>query len=157
MGIPFTAGESGARREGARRSVVLLVEDNAADEDLAREALDDAAHAGGLHVVRDGVEAMAFLRREGPYADAPSPDLVLLDLNLPRLDGRGVLAAMRGDAALRRIPVVVLTSSSAPDDADAAYDAGANCYVTKPVELTAYLAAVRAIERFWLGVATLPP
>jgi two-component system, chemotaxis family, response regulator Rcp1 len=136
--------------------VVLLVEDNPADVDLTCEALSDATRAGGLHVVRDGVEAVAFLRREGDHAGAPIPDLVLLDLNLPRLDGRDVLVAMKRDASLKRIPVVVLTSSSAPDDASGAYEAGANCFVTKPVGLTEYLAAVRAIEHFWLGVATLP-
>ena len=141
---------------GTRGPVVLLVEDNAADADLTREALGDDAPFGDLHVVRDGVEAMAFLRHEGRHAGSPTPDLVLLDLNLPRLDGRGVLLAMRQDAMLRRIPVVVLTTSSAPDDEAGAYEAGANCFVTKPVGLTEYLAAVRAIEHFWLGVATLP-
>ena len=142
---------------GARGPVVLLVEDNAADVDLTREALSDATRLGALHVVRDGAEAIAFLRREGVHAGAPIPCLVLLDLNLPGLDGRGVLVEMRRDETLRRIPVVVLTSSSAPDDAAGAYEAGANCFVTKPVGLTEYLAAVRAIEHFWLDVATLPP
>jgi CheY-like chemotaxis protein len=139
-----------------RWPVVLLVEDNPADLDLTCEALGDTMRSGGVHVVRDGLEAVAFLRRQGLHSGAPVPDLVLLDLNLPGLDGLGVLGEMKQDAALKRIPVVVLTSSSAPSDAARAYETGANCFVTKPVGLTEYLAAVGAIEHFWLGVATLP-
>ena len=137
--------------------VVLVVDDNAADADLTREALSGSGFVDELHVVGDGVEALAFLRREGAYEGAPVPDLILLDLNMPRLDGRGVLTEMKRDAALRRIPVVVLTSSSAPDDVAGAYDAGANCFVTKPVDLDAYLATVRAIGHFWLTVARRAP
>lgn len=139
-----------------RRAVVLLVEDDDADADLAREALAESPLATELHVVVDGASALAFLRRAGAHASAPAPDLVLLDLNMPGLDGRGVLAEMKRDPALRDIPVVVLSSSASPRDVAGAYALSANCYVTKPVGLTAYLATIRAIERFWLGVATPP-
>ena len=140
-----------------RGPVVLLVEDNPADVDLTCMALDDEASPGRLYVARDGADAIAFLRREGAHADAPTPDLVLLDLNLPGLDGRSILAEIKQDATLKGIPVVVLTSSAAPEDAAGAYEAGCNCFVTKPVGLSEYLAAVRAIKQFWLGVATRPP
>ena len=139
-----------------RRAVVLLVEDDAADADLAREALAESSFATELHVVIDGAAALAFLRRAGAHADAPVPDLVLLDLNMPGLDGRAVLAEVKRDPALRDIPVVVLSSSASPRDVASAYALSANCYVTKPVGLTSYLATIRAIERFWLGVATSP-
>ena len=144
-GAPRTPGDPGP--------VVLLVEDNLADVELTCMALDEEGGPGTVFVARDGVDALAFLRHEGAHADAPRPDLVLLDLNLPGIDGRGVLAEMKRDAALKRIPVVVLTSSSAPDDVAGAYDAGCNCFVTKPVDLDAYLATVRAIEHFWHTVA----
>jgi CheY-like chemotaxis protein len=133
--------------------VVLLVEDSPADVELTCLALNDES-PGTVFVARDGVDALAFLRHEGAHADAPTPDLVLLDLNLPRLDGRGVLAGMRQHQALKRIPVVVLTSSAAPEDVDGAYEAGCSCFVRKPVDLDAYLATVRAIRHFWLTVAT---
>ncbi len=139
-----------------RRAVVLLVEDDDADADLAREALAESSLATELHVVIDGASALAFLRRSGAHADAPVPDLVLLDLNMPGLDGRAVLAEVKRDPALRDIPVVVLSSSASPRDVASAYALSANCYVTKPVGLTSYLATIRAIERFWLGVATTP-
>ena len=138
---------------GDRGPVVLLVEDNAADVELTCMAFDEET-PGTVFVARDGVDALAFLRREGPYAAAPTPDLVLLDLNLPRLDGRGVLAGMRGHPALSRIPVVVLTSSAAPEDVAGAYDAGCSCFFTKPVDLAAYLAIVRAIRHYWLADLT---
>lgn len=140
----------------SRRLVILLVEDNAADADLTREALADSDRLASLHVARDGADAIAFLRRQGQHADAPSPDLILLDLNLPGLDGRAVLTAIRGDPALREIPVVMLTSSSAPQDVSDAYRLGANCYVTKPLDLARYLSTIRAIEQYWSEVATLP-
>ena len=109
-----------------------------------------------LSVVPDGVEAMAFLRREGAYADAPRPDLILLDLNLPRKDGRGVLAEVKQDPALQHIPVVVLTSSQAEQDIARAYELHANCYVTKPVDLDQFVKIVQSIEQFWFTVVKLP-
>ena len=135
---------------------ILLVEDSPADVDLTREALDDAKVRNHLSVVADGVEALAFLRREGRYADAPRPDLILLDLNLPKKDGREVLAEIKADPALRRIPVVVLTTSEAEQDILRSYDLHANCYITKPVDLEAFLGIVRAVEHFWLHIVSLP-
>lgn len=135
---------------------ILLVEDNAADAELTREALADSKLLSRLHLVRDGVEALAFLRREGEYADVPRPDLVLLDLNLPRKDGRAVLTEIKADPNLRLIPVVVLTSSQAEQDVASAYELNANCYVTKPVDLEQFLTIVRSIEQFWLTVVKLP-
>lgn len=139
-----------------RCAVVLLVEDDDADADLAREALAGSPLATELHVVADGASALAFLRRTGAHAAAPVPDLVLLDLNMPGMDGRSVLTEVKRDPALRDIPVVVLSSSASPRDVACAYALSANSYVTKPVGLAAYLATIRAIERFWLGVATPP-
>ena len=135
---------------------LLLVEDNPGDVELTREALRECALPLRTWVAHDGVEALAFLRRTGAHADAPRPALVLLDLNLPRLDGRGVLAEMKGDAALRDIPVVVLTSSQAAADVRRVYGLHANCCVAKPVELDRYLDAVGAIARFWLETVQLP-
>jgi CheY-like chemotaxis protein len=135
---------------------ILLVEDNPADAELTREALDESGLGSRLHVVSDGLEALAFLHRTGGHAEAPTPDLILLDLNLPRLDGRGVLAHVKREDVLRGIPIVVLSSSAAPRDVAGAYALGANCYVTKPVSLDAFLTAIRAVEQFWMGVATLP-
>lgn len=137
--------------------VILLVEDNEADADLTREAFVGGMFHSELHVVRDGRSALAFLRQEGAYAGAPPADLVLLDLNLPGMDGRMVLDAVKSDPRLRHVPVIVLSSSAAPADIHAAYGAGANCYVTKPVGLREFLSTVRAVERFWIGIATLPP
>ena len=134
-----------------RGPVVLLVEDSAADLDLTCLAIDGDAFPGTAIVARDGVDALAFLRREVAHAGAPTPALVLLDLDLPRLDGRGVLTAMKRDAALEHIPVVMFTSSSAPEDVAGAYDAGCSFFVTKPIDLDAYLAAVRRVVRFWLA------
>jgi two-component system, chemotaxis family, response regulator Rcp1 len=140
-----------------RPAELLLVEDSPGDVELTREALDEAKVANRLHVVSDGVEAMAFLRREGRWAGAVRPDLVLLDLNLPRMDGREVLAAIKGDPDLRRIPVVVLTTSEAERDVLAAYQLHANAYIVKPVDLAQFLAVVRSVEGFWLSVVKLPP
>lgn len=136
---------------------ILLVEDNPADADLTREGLSDGRLLHTLHHVTDGVQALQFLRREGKYADVPTPDLVLLDLNLPKMDGRQVLQAIKGDPVLRRIPVVVLTSSKAEADVIKSYDLHANCYMCKPVDLNQFLETVRQIEEFWLTVVRLPP
>lgn len=135
---------------------ILLVEDNPGDVRLTREALREAKVRNNLHVVEDGVEAMAFLRREGRYADAPCPDLILLDLNLPKKDGREVLAEIKGDPNLKRIPVVILTTSEAEQDILKAYDLYANCYITKPVDLEQFIKVVKAIEDFWLTIVKLP-
>jgi chemotaxis family two-component system response regulator Rcp1 len=136
---------------------ILLVEDNPGDVRLTVEALKDAKVCNNLHVAEDGVEAMAFLRREGRYADAPRPDVILLDLNLPKKDGREVLTEVKEDSDLRRIPVVVLTVSQAEEDILKTYDLHANCYITKPVDLDRFLTVVRSIEDFWLTVVKLPP
>ena len=121
------------------------------------EALAAAKVANRLSTVDDGVKALAFLRREAPYADAPRPDLILLDLNLPRKDGREVLAEIKADEALRHIPVVVLTSSQAEQDVVRAYALHANCYITKPVDFQQFLHVVQAVENFWLSIVKLPP
>ena len=136
---------------------ILLVEDNAADVRLTREALKDAKVLNTLHVVRDGLAALGFLHQRGPYAHSPRPDLILLDLNLPRKDGREVLAEIKQDTDLKRIPVVVLTTSRAEEDVIRSYDLHANAYVTKPVDLAQFLKVVRSLEAFWLVVVTLPP
>jgi CheY-like chemotaxis protein len=136
---------------------ILMVEDNPGDVRLTVEALQEAKVANHLSVVSDGVEAMDFLRRRGRYADAPRPGLVLLDLNLPRKDGREVLAEIKADPQLRRIPLVVLTTSSAERDVLRAYDLHANCYITKPVDFERFMQVVRSIEDFWLAVVKLPP
>ncbi|HEX5163846.1 MAG TPA: response regulator [Thermomicrobiales bacterium] len=135
---------------------ILLVEDSPADVDLTREALEDAKVRNNLHVVGDGVDALAFLRREDPYSDAPRPDLILLDLNLPRKDGREVLAEIKADPALLRIPVVILTTSAAEQDILRSYDLHANCYVTKPVDLEQFITVIKSIENFWLMIVKLP-
>lgn len=136
---------------------VLLVEDNPGDVRLTREALREGKIRNNLHVARDGVEALAFLRRQGEHAGAPRPDLILLDLNLPRKDGREVLTEIKDDATLRQIPVVVLTSSQAEEDIIRAYDLHANCYISKPVDLDQFISVVRSIEDFWFTVVKLPP
>lgn len=135
---------------------ILLVEDNPGDVRLTREAMKEAKLGNELHVVADGVEAMAFLRRQGAYRNAVRPDLVLLDLNLPLKNGREVLAEIKNDPKLRRIPVVVLTTSEAEADIVKAYDLHANCYITKPVDLDQFLTVVRAIEDFWVTIVKLP-
>lgn len=137
---------------------ILLVEDNPADVRLTQEALKEAAHARTrLHVAGDGVEALEFLHRQGSFAAAPRPDLMLLDLNLPRVDGRQVLAEVKGDPELRRIPVVVLTTSPSEDDILHAYDQHVNSYIRKPVDLDQFLHVLRAIDDYWLGSVCLPP
>ncbi|WP_434346335.1 response regulator [Myxococcus virescens] len=136
---------------------ILLVEDNPGDVRLTIEALKEGKVRNRLSVARDGVEALAFLRRQGAYADAALPDLILLDLNLPRKDGREVLAEIKVDPALRRIPVVVLTTSKAEEDILRTYDLHANCYIAKPVDLEQFISVVRSIDDFWLSVVRLPP
>ena len=134
---------------------ILLVEDSLPDVRLTVEALKEARVAHTLHVVHDGVEAMDFLRRRAPWTDAPVPDLILLDLNLPRRDGREVLNDLGRDEELSQIPVVVLTTSGAEQDIVQSYRLGANAFVTKPVDLDRFLDAVRSIEKFWLETARL--
>jgi two-component system, chemotaxis family, response regulator Rcp1 len=136
---------------------ILLVEDSPGDVRLTREALRDAKIKNNLHVVEDGVEAMAFLRREGKYAGVPRPDLILLDLNLPRKSGREVLTEVKSDPVLRTIPVVVLTTSADEQDIVRSYQHHANCYITKPVDLEQFLTVVSSIEDFWLSIVRLPP
>jgi chemotaxis family two-component system response regulator Rcp1 len=136
---------------------ILMVEDNPGDVRLTQEALKDAKVANRIYVVPDGVEAMAFLRRQGKYASAVRPDLILLDLNLPKKDGREVLEEIKKAPDLRRIPVVILTVSRAEEDIIKTYDLHANCYITKPVDLDMFLEVVKSIEDFWLTVVKLPP
>ena len=135
---------------------VLLVEDNPADARLTREALREGTMLNNLHHVKDGVEALQFLRREGAYENAPTPDVVILDLNMPRKNGRQVLAEMKADAQLRLIPVVVLTTSEAETDIRQSYELNANCYIAKPVDLDKFINIVRTIEAFWLAIVKLP-
>lgn len=146
-----------SQRNAAETFDILLVEDNPGDARLAQEALKEGRMTSRLKVVVDGVEAMSYLRREAGYADVPRPNLVLLDLNLPRKDGRQVLAEMKADPELRRIPVVVLTTSQAGQDILRSYDLHANCYITKPVDLDRFIAVIRSIEEYWCSVVTLPP
>lgn len=136
---------------------ILLVEDSPGDVRLTEEILRDAKIANDLHVVTDGEDAMDFLRGIGAHADAPRPDVMLLDLNLPRKDGREVLAEIKADPLLRRIPVIVLTTSSADEDVLHSYDLNANCYITKPIDLDEFISVVRSIEDFWLSIVRLPP
>lgn len=140
----------------ARPIELLLVEDNPGDVRLTREALAEGKVLTTLHVVEDGEQALAFLRREGRFAQAPRPDLVLLDLNLPRMDGREVLERIKADPSLRQIPVVVLTSSRAEEDVARTYDLHANCFIRKPVDLDQFLHVVRSVEDFWFTVVKLP-
>jgi two-component system, chemotaxis family, response regulator Rcp1 len=135
---------------------VLLVEDSAGDIRLTREAFRDAKVHVNLHVAADGVEAMAFLRRDGPHADAPRPDLILLDLNLPKKDGREVLKEIKESPILGIIPVVILTTSASEADILRTYQLHANCYITKPVDLEGFLQVVKSIDSFWLSVVKLP-
>ncbi len=135
---------------------ILLVEDNPGDVRLTKEAMREGKIRNNLSVASDGVEAMAFLRREGKYADAPRPDVVLLDLNLPKKDGRAVLKEIKEDPNLRRIPVVILTSSKADEDVLNSYDLHANCYVTKPGDLEQFIEVVKSVEGFWLQIVKLP-
>ena len=136
---------------------ILLVEDSVTDVMIVQAAFEDTKVANNLHVVDNGVDALAFLRRVGSYADAPRPDLVLLDLHLPKMNGQEVLAEMKTDEQLKTIPVVVLTSSEAEEDVLRAYGLHANCFVTKPVDFAGFVEIIREIEHFWFAVVTLPP
>ena len=135
---------------------ILLVEDNPGDVLLTREALREGKVYNNLHWAKDGVEALEFLRRKGRYADSPRPDIILLDLNLPKKDGREVLQEIKNDDELKRIPVVILTTSKAEEDVLRSYNLHANCYVTKPVDLDKFIVVVKSIDMFWLTVVTLP-
>ena len=135
---------------------ILLVEDSPADILITREAFEEARLVNTLHVVEDGIQALEFLRREGIYASVPRPDLILLDLNLPRKNGREVLAEIKADDSLKVIPVIVLTTSNANEDILQAYDLHANCYVVKPVGFENFLKAVQSIRNFWFSVVALP-
>ena len=136
---------------------ILLVEDNPGDVRLTKEALKEGKVYNNLHWAKDGVEALEFLKRQGKHAKAPRPDIILLDLNLPKKDGREVLALIKKDSDLKQIPVVVLTTSEAEEDVLKSYELHANCYVTKPVDLEKFIHVVQSIDRFWLTVVTLPP
>jgi chemotaxis family two-component system response regulator Rcp1 len=135
---------------------ILLVEDNPGDVRLTREALKEGKVLNHLSVVCDGVEALAFLHKENEYATRPSPDIILLDLNLPRMDGRELLARLKTDEKLKRIPVVILTTSKAEEDIIQTYNLHANCYITKPVDLNQFITVVKSIEDFWFTVVKLP-
>jgi two-component system, chemotaxis family, response regulator Rcp1 len=148
-------GAAMARRQ-SRAVEILLVEDNPGDVRLTQEALKDGRVLVNLTVAADGVEAMEVLRRQGVHAGKRLPDLIVLDLNLPRKNGREVLEEIKADEDLKRIPVIVMTTSKAEQDVHKAYNLNANCYVTKPVDLDEFLAVVRSIEDFWLTIVTLP-
>jgi len=135
---------------------VLLVEDDPGDVLMTREALADGQVSNTLHVVSDGIAAMDFLHKRGEHAEAPTPDLMLLDLNLPRMDGREVLAAVKGDPELRQIPIVVLTTSESEEDVLRSYELHANAYVTKPVDFDRFIEVVRQIDEFFVGIVRLP-
>ncbi len=139
-----------------RAAKILLVEDNPGDARLTLEAFKDRKMINHFAVIGDGVEALAYLRQEGKYASAETPDLILLDLNLPKMDGRQVLAEIKSDERLRKIPVVVLTTSASHDDISQAYNSHANCYLTKPVDLDQFLKVVQSIENFWFSLVKLP-
>jgi chemotaxis family two-component system response regulator Rcp1 len=147
----MSAGETGKPIE------ILIVEDNPGDVRLTQEALRDAKVRNHLSVAKDGVEALAYLHREGKYGSAPRPDLILLDLNLPRKDGREVLADIKDDLNLRSIPVVILTTSQDERDVLGAYESYANCYIVKPVDLVQFIVVVKSIEDFWFQIVRLPP
>lgn len=144
------------KKSTSRPAEILLVEDNPGDVRLTQEAMKDGRFLVNLTVASDGVEAMSILRGEGPYANKSRPDLILLDLNLPRKNGREVLSEIKADDDLKRIPVIVMTTSKAEQDIYRAYDLNANCYITKPVDLDEFLHIVRSIEDFWLTIVTLP-
>jgi CheY-like chemotaxis protein len=141
----------------ARPVEILLVEDDPGDVLITREAIDGSKFANNLNVVSNGEEALAYLRHEPPYEASPTPGLILLDLNLPRLDGREVLAIVKQDPDLRRIPIVILTTSSADEDIVRSYDLHANAYVTKPVDFDQFMSVVRQIDDFFISIVTLPP
>ena len=136
---------------------ILLVEDNPGDVRLTKEALKDAKVLNDVHVVQDGVEAMLFLHREGKFSKMPTPDLILLDLNLPKKDGREVLAEIKQDEKLKRIPVVVLTTSKADEDIIRSYNLHANAYITKPVDLNRFIEIMHTLQEFWFSIVRLPP
>ena len=144
-------------KNGLKPIDILLVEDNPGDVRLTKEALKDAKVLNEIYVARDGVEAMEFMRKEGSFAKAPVPDLVLLDLNLPRKDGREVLAEIKADPKFKHIPVIVLTTSKADEDIIKSYKLHANAYVTKPVDLNRFVEIIHALEEFWFTVVKLPP
>lgn len=139
-----------------RPFVILMVEDNPTDVLITREGLVSAKLQNTLHVAEDGIEALAFLRREGPYANAPRPDLILLDLNMPRKNGQEVLREMKEDPGLKSIPVVILTTSKSEEDVIKSYELHANCYISKPVDFDEFTRVVQAIHNFWFSVVTLP-
>lgn len=145
------------RNEGSGPVEILLVEDNPGDMRLTQEALKEGKVYSNLHWARDGVEALEFLRNQGKHVKAPRPDIILLDLNLPKKDGREVLSVIKNDEQLKNIPVVILTTSKAEEDVVRSYNLHANCYVTKPVDLEKFISVVHAIDRFWLTIVTLPP
>lgn len=154
--IPTKGQEEGMMSEGTGCAIeILLVEDNIGDVRLTKEALSEAKVPNRLHVAHDGVAALQFLRKEQPYTESPQPDLVLLDLNLPKKSGFEVLAQMKQDPALRTIPVIILTSSNAEGDVLKSYDNHANAYVTKPVDLEKYFTIVQRIDDFWLATVRL--
>jgi chemotaxis family two-component system response regulator Rcp1 len=136
---------------------ILMVEDNPGDVRLTMEALRESKLHNNLRVVKDGIEALAHLRQEGDYANLPRPDLILLDLNLPKKDGREVLREIKADKEMGRIPVVILTTSQAEEDVLKTYDLHANCFITKPVDLDQFIKVVQSIEFFWLTIVKLPP
>ncbi len=140
----------------ARLVEILLVEDNPGDVLLTREALKEGKVLNNLHVAHDGEEALKFLHKEDPYRDAPTPDIVLLDLNLPKVNGREVLAEVKSDPVLRRIPVVVLTTSQAEEDIIRSYDLHANCYIAKPLDLDQFITVIKTVENFWVSIVKLP-
>lgn len=135
---------------------ILLVEDSPSDADLTVDAFSEARVLNNLHWVEDGVEALSFLRRQGQYRDVPRPDLILLDLNMPKKDGREVLAEIKADSQLKRIPVIILTTSAAERDILKTYELNGNCYVTKPIDVEQFMSVAKIIEAFWLAVVQLP-
>ncbi len=144
-------------KSNIRSIEILLVEDNPGDVRLTKEAFKEGKVLNKLNVVKDGVEAMEFLHKQGKFSKAVHPDLILLDLNLPRKDGREVLAEIKSDPNLRRIPVVILTTSKSEQDILKTYDLHANCYITKPVDLSQFIKVIQSVEDFWLTVVNLPP
>jgi CheY-like chemotaxis protein len=135
---------------------ILLIEDNSGDVRLTKEALNECNIANKLEVVRDGAEALDFLNRKGKYTNKFTPDLILLDLNIPKIDGKGVLAKIKNDDSLKRIPIVVLTSSQAEEDIEKSYDLHANCYINKPLDIDSFMKIIRSISEFWFGIVKLP-
>ena len=155
---PKNVGQTGAANDSTGEPTeILLAEDNPGDVKLTRKALQSGNIRSNLHVVKDGVEVMEFLRQEGEYADEPRPELILLDLNMPKKDGRQVMTEMEDEPELRRIPVVVLTSSDAEEDIVQSYELNANAYLTKPVDFDGFVDIVERLEHFWFEVVKMPP